>query len=264
MSGAEAIVLVFHNRNDSGPAFRCWNPNVASSRCSLLAILVQVLTRLAHVARIAIAARSRLIASVMGKRAGQALDSKRPAAQMCSQPRRCVAYRDESKMHKRWNQLEEDCRLSLEAQQFEVQQEGRRSRSALGVFGSSFAGASSLSAAPACGQEAERTTTVPGYASASINAAVTTTNIAAQGLAGGGNAAAAAVAELSSLNLGQLRARATSLGVAHRDGSKMHKRRHQLEEDCRIALEAQQFEVQSVGALFATFLQELFSREHHI
>jgi hypothetical protein len=44
----------------------------------------------------------------------------------------------------------------------------------------------------------------------------------------------------------------------------MHKRRHQLEEDCRIALEAQQFEVQSVGALFATFLQELFSREHHI
>jgi len=60
VSGAEAIVLVFHNRNDSGPAFRCWNPNVASFRCSLVAILVQVLTRLARVARIAIAARSRL------------------------------------------------------------------------------------------------------------------------------------------------------------------------------------------------------------
>ena len=57
MSSAEAIVLVFHNRNDSGPAFRCWNPNVASFRCSLVAILVQVLTR---VARSAIAARSRL------------------------------------------------------------------------------------------------------------------------------------------------------------------------------------------------------------
>ena len=60
LTGAEAIVLVLHNRNDSGPAFRCWNPNIASFRCSLVAILVQVLTRLARVARIAIAARSRL------------------------------------------------------------------------------------------------------------------------------------------------------------------------------------------------------------
>ena len=60
MSGAEAIVLVFHNRNDSGLAFRCWNSNLASGRCSLVAILVQVLTRLARVAIIAIAARSRL------------------------------------------------------------------------------------------------------------------------------------------------------------------------------------------------------------
>ena len=48
-----------------------------------------------------------------------------------------------------------------------MQQEGRRSRSALGVFGSSCAGALSLSAAPARGQETERTTTVPGYAGAS-------------------------------------------------------------------------------------------------
>jgi len=60
VSSAEAIVLVFHNWNDSGPAFPCWNPNVASFTCSLVAILVQVLTRLARVARIAIAARSRL------------------------------------------------------------------------------------------------------------------------------------------------------------------------------------------------------------
>ena len=58
--GAEAIALVFHNRNDSGPAFRCWNRNVASFRCSLVAISVQVLTRLARVAVIAIAAISRL------------------------------------------------------------------------------------------------------------------------------------------------------------------------------------------------------------
>ena len=56
MSSAEAIVLVFHKRADSGPAFRCWNPNVESFRCSPVAILVQVLTRLARVARIAIAA----------------------------------------------------------------------------------------------------------------------------------------------------------------------------------------------------------------
>ena len=58
MSSAEAVVLVSHKLNDSGPPFRCWNPNVASFRCSLVAILVQVLTRLARA--IAIAARSRL------------------------------------------------------------------------------------------------------------------------------------------------------------------------------------------------------------
>ena len=57
-------------------------------------------------------------------------------------------------------QLEHDCRLALEAQQSKVQQEGRRSGSALDVGGSSFAGASSLSATPTCGQDAERTTTV--------------------------------------------------------------------------------------------------------
>jgi hypothetical protein len=50
-----------------------------------------------------------------------------------------------------------------------VQQEGQRSGSALDVGGSSSAGASSLSATPTCGQEAERTTTVPCYASASMN-----------------------------------------------------------------------------------------------
>ena len=94
-------------------------------------------------------------------------------------------------------QLQEDCRLALEAQQSEVQQEGRRSQCSLGVFGSSFAGASSLSAAPACGQDAERTTTVSGYASANINAALTATNIDAQGFAAGGNALEAAVVELS-------------------------------------------------------------------
>jgi hypothetical protein len=97
----------------------------------------------------------RHIASSMGKRAGQALHSKRPAAKMCSQPR------------------------------------------------SSFTVASSLSAAPACGQDTERTTTVPGYAS----------DFDAQGLASGGNALGAAVAELSTLNRDELRARATMLGV---------------------------------------------------
>ena len=155
-----------------------------------------------------------------------------------------VARRDESKRQKRRNQLEEDCRLALEAQQSEVQQEGRRSGSALDVGGSSFAGASSLSAAPACGQEAERTQTAPGYASDSMHTASTAANFDAQGLASGGNALGAAVAELSALSLGQLRARATSLGVAHRDESKRQKRRNQLEEDCRLALEAQQSEVQ--------------------
>ena len=80
-----------------------------------------------------------------------------------------VARRDESKMQKRRNQLEEDCRIALEAQQSDMQQEGRRSGSALDVGGSASAGASSLSATPTCGQEAERTTTVPCYASASMN-----------------------------------------------------------------------------------------------
>ena len=105
---------------------------------------------------------------------------------------------------------------------------------------------------------------VPGYAGASTHTASTAANSDAQGLASGGNALGAAVAELSSMNLGHLRARATSLGVARRDGNKMQKRRHQLEEDCRIALEAQQSRVQRAGALFDIFMQELFSREHHI
>ena len=69
----------------------------------------------------------------------------------------------------------------------------------------------------------------------------------AQGVASGGNALGAAVAELSKLNMRQLRIRATSLGVAHRDGSKTWKTRKQLEEDCRLAPEAQQSEVQHEG-----------------
>ncbi len=85
---------------------------------------------------------------------------------------------------------------------------------------------------------------MPGYASDSMHTASTAANFDAQGLASGGNALGAAVAELSALSLGQLRARATSLGVAHRDKSKRQKRRNQLEEDCRLALEAQQSEVQ--------------------
>ena len=234
-----------------------------------------------------------------------------------------VACRDERKRKKTKRQLQEDCRLAIEAQHFAMQQEARRCRrGTLDVGGSTSEGASSLSAAPACAQEAERTQTVSGYAGASTNAAVTTANFDAQGLArgghrrsvrsgmakstalrlkqwctraislgvarrdesnrtksmaqlkedcrlaleaqqsevnqecrrsgsalGGGNALGAAVAELSSLNLGQLRARATSLGVCRRDGNKMQKRRYQLEEGCRIALEAQQSKVQSAGAL---------------
>ena len=63
----------------------------------------------------------------------------------------------------------------------------------------------------------------------------------AQGLASGGNALGAAVADLSALNMVELRARATSLGVAHRDESKTRKTRNQLKEDCRLALEALAF-----------------------
>ena len=106
----------------------------------------------------------RHIASAMGKRAGQALHSKRPAAKMCSQPR-----------------------------------------------ASSGVGANNGSVEDS------------------------------QGLASGGNALGAAVADLSALNMVELRARATSLGVAHRDGSKTWKTRKQLEEDCRLAKEAQQY-----------------------
>ena len=103
-------------------------------------------------------------------------------------------------------------------------------------------------AAKMCSQpRASQPGTVPGYASDSMHTASTAANFDAQGLSGGGNALGAAVAELSALNEGQLRARATSLGVAHRDESKRQKRRNQLEEDCRLALEAQQSEVQQEG-----------------
>jgi hypothetical protein len=118
----------------------------------------------------------RHIASAMGKRAGQEPVLKRPSAKMCSQPR------------------------------------------------------------------ASQPGTVPGYASDSMHTASTAANCDAQRLASGGNALGAAVAELSTLSLGQLRTRATSLGVARRDESKRQKRRNQLEEDCRLALEAQQSE----------------------
>ena len=148
-----------------------------------------------------------------------------------------VAHRDENGKRKWRERLEEDCRLALVAQQVEVQQEAPRSGSALDVGGSSFAGASPLSAAPACGQEAERTTSVPGYAGASMHTASTAENFDAQGLASGGNALGAAVAELSALNQKELRARATSLGVAHRDGNGKQKWREGLQEDCRRALE---------------------------
>ena len=90
---------------------------------------------------------------------------------------------------------------------------------------------------------------VSGYAGASMHTASTAANFDAQGLGNGGNSLGAAVAELSSLNLGQLRAQATSLWVCRRDGNKMQKRRCQLEEGCRIALEAQQSKVQCAGAL---------------
>ena len=78
--------------------------------------------------------------------------------------------------------------------------------------------------------------TLPGYASDSVHTASTAANFDAQRLASGGNALGTAVAELSALSCSQLRARATSLGVSHRDESKRQKRRNQLEEDCRRAL----------------------------
>ena len=56
----------------------------------------------------------------------------------------------------------------------------------------------------------------------------------------------AAVAELSALSRNELRARAAILGVSRKDESKQEKARSQLEEDCRLALEAQQSEVQWV------------------
>ena len=148
-----------------------------------------------------------------------------------------VAHRDESKSRKSRNQHEQDCRLALEAQQSEVQQEGRCSRSALDVGGSSFAGTSSPSAAPAGGQEAERTKTVPGYSGTSMHTASTATTSDARRLAIGGNALGAAVAELSELSIGQLKIKATSLGVAQRDESKTKKTKNRFEGDCRRALE---------------------------
>ena len=74
----------------------------------------------------------------------------------------------------------------------------------LDLGGSSSSEASPLSAAPACGQEAEMTPTVP-----SINAALTTANIDAEGHAGGGDALRSAGAELSALNQAESRANET-------------------------------------------------------
>lgn len=116
----------------------------------------------------------RHIASAMRKRAGQAAVLKRPAAKMCCQPRTSSGVGAN-------NGFVEDA-------------QGLAS-------GASTLGASSLSAAPACGQEAERTTTVPGYASASVNTALTAANIDAQALVSGGNALGSAVTEFSALNL---------------------------------------------------------------
>jgi hypothetical protein len=171
-----------------------------------------------------------------------------------------VAHRDESKRKKRRNQLEEDCRLALEAQQSEVQQEGRRSGSALDVGGSSFEEASSPSAAPAGGQEAERTKTVPGYSGTSMHTASTATTSEARRLAIGGNALGAAVAELSELSMGQLKIRATSLGVAQRDESKTKKTKNRLEGDCRRALEDNAALGAAVAELSALKQHQLFKR----
>ena len=158
-----------------------------------------------------------------------------------------VAHRDGNKRQKTMNQLMEDCRFTLEAQQPEMLQLCRRSGSALGVFGSSFVPASSLLAAPACGQEVERTTMVSGYAGASMHTASTAANFNAEGLSGVLNTFGAAVTELSQMKQDQVRAKATVLGVAHRDERNKIKTVAQLKEDCRRALEAQQAMVQQEG-----------------
>jgi len=208
-----------------------------------------------HIAASANYKSGRHIASAMGNYAGQA-----PVAELSTLSRSqlearatslCVAHRN-SKRRKTRRQLQEDCRLALEAQHSAVQQEARCSRKgALDVGGSTFAGASSLSAAPTCGQDAERTKTVPGYASDRMHTASTTTNFDAQGLAVGDNALGSAVAELSQLNQAELRARATSLGVARRSVRKKQKTRRRLKHECRLALEAQQSE----GQLGCAFLR---------
>ena len=124
-----------------------------------------------------------------------------------------VLVKDASKKWRNRSEIEEDCRCAM-------------NRSS-----------ASLALRLACGLEAERTTTVPGYAGASMHTASTAANFDSQGLGSGGNALGAAVAELSALNLGQLRATVTSLGVAHRGESRRRKTRNRLEEDCRRALE---------------------------
>ena len=110
----------------------------------------------------------RHIACAMGKRAGQAAVLKRPAAKMCSQPRASSGVGAN-------NGFLEDAQ-GLASGEPEVQQEVRRSGFAVDVGRSSCAGASSLSAATACGPEAGRTTTAPGHASAGMNADSTAAN----------------------------------------------------------------------------------------
>ena len=193
-----------------------------------------------------------------------------------------VAHSDESKRQKTRNQLMEDCRLTLEVHQSEMQQEARQSEANLDVTGLA-AGGNALRAAVArlsalSRSQLEAKATSVGVVHRDSKTRKTRRQLeedcrlALEALQSEvqqegrrcGYALGAPVAKSPALSLNQLRARATSLGVAHRDESKRQKRRHQLEEDCRIALEAQQSRVQRAGALFDIFMQELFSREHHI
>ena len=171
-----------------------------------------------------------------------------------------VSRTDGSKRWKTKRQLQEDCRLALEAQQSGVQQAGPRSGSVAELSALNW---SQLRARPTSLGVARRDESKRQKRRHQLEedcrlalevqqpemqqeAPQSATNLDAPGLAGGGNALRAAVARLSALSRSQLEARATSVGVVHRD-SKTRKTRRQLEEDCRLALEALQSEMQQEG-----------------
>ena len=134
-----------------------------------------------------------------------------------------VARRDESQRLKTWNELEEECRLALEVQQSEMQQEARRSGSALDVGGSSFAWAQNRLRKRDSGGKRRRKAREAAREKRAAQLAQEWISLAQQSGVHQPGSRSGSVAELSALNWSELRSRATSLGVTVRIDSRRQK-----------------------------------------